>query len=419
VKVELKETDKLKRELNVAVDSGEVKSAMEQKFNELRRTVHLKGFRKGKAPLDMIRNLYGDQVKVDVADDLIKSTYPRAIQEKTLKVATPPTITSIDFTDEGGFAYTASVEVFPEIDRVDFEGLEAETIDTTPTDQEVEEISKQYIRRFSEQRSVERPVQDKDIVIVDLEKLFDSKGALPGSKFPGSEIDLSYAMTVKEFKDQLPGMNIGDSKEITVKYDEDYPDPKFADAEIRYRATVKEVKERLTSEFDDAFAKMTGKAETALELKMKIREDVKKEKDENLKRIQKRQVIRQLVKKNDVPIPDGLIEEYLDSVVDDLKKQAPEMSEEEVRMKYRPVGLNSMQWDMLWRKLADQEKIEDFAEANNLTMEQAQDTLRRSGKTGTLRESLLEGKVLDFLIDRAKKVPAREETETDVEEQML
>ena len=256
--------------------------------------------------------------------------------------------------------------------------------------------------------------------------MFDSKNALAATTFPGSEIDLSYGMTVKEFKKELPGMKVGDVKEITVNYDEKYPDPGFAGSEIRYRCAVTEVKERIVSEFDDAFAKSTGKAETALELKMKIREDIRKDKDEGLKRIQKRQVIQQAVEKNEIPIPNGLLEEYLDSVVEDLKKQAPEMDEKEIREQYRPVGLNSMRWDVLWHKLADQEKIEvlpldtelwlkGFAEANNMNMEQAQDTLRRSGKTNTLRESLLEGKVLAFLIDKAKKVPLKETAETEAQ----
>ncbi len=83
---------------------------------------------------------------------------------------------------------------------------------------------------------------------------------MPQDSFPDSEIDLGNKMTVKEFGEVLPGMKVGEEKELTVKYDADYPDPTFAGAEIRYHCKVREVKERVLPEINDAFAKSTGMA---------------------------------------------------------------------------------------------------------------------------------------------------------------
>jgi len=418
VKVELKESEDLQRKLSIEVEPDMVQAIMEKKFLEIRRTAELKGFRKGKAPLDIIKSLYADQVKLDAADDLIRETFTKAIEEKTLHVATRPKVTDLDYKEDGSFVYTAVVEVFPEIEKVNHDGLTFETINTEASDDEVEEVTEAYRKRFSDLRPLDREVRDGDVVVADLKKLFDPKNAVPQDSFAGSEIDLGNKMTVKEFREELPGMKAGEEKELTVKYDPDYPDPNFAGAEIRYHCKVKEVKERVLPEFNDAFAKSTGMAETALELKIKFREDIKKHKEDGQKRTRRREIIRQICENNQISVPTGLVNEYLDSVVEDYRKQNAQFDEAEVREQYRQIGINSMQWDFLWHTLAKQEGIEvlpedtenwinGFAAANNTTPKEAEETLRQSGRAANLRESIHEEKVLEFLIDKATETPVK------------
>jgi len=418
MKVDLKETTELERELNIEVEPETVQSALEKKLHEIRQTVTLKGFRKGKAPLDLVKSLYHDQAKADVADNLIRDTYPRAVQEKTLRVAARPTVTDLSFDDSGGFAYTVRVEVFPEVTRVECEGLTLEAIDTEPTDEEVEAMVANYRRQFSDLRPVDRPAEDGDVVLADLHKLFDSKEALVGDSFDNSEVDLGSPLTVKEFKEELPGMSAGDSKEFTVHYDEGYADSRFAGAQIRYNCTVRAVQERVLPEFDDAFAKRTGVAETALELKLKMREDIRRQKEENRTRRDKRVVVRQICEKNEIPVPEGTVNAYLDAVVEDLRQHRSEVTEEEIRQQYRQAGINSVRWDILWHALSEHESIEvspedsenwinGFAAANKMTPQQARQALQQSGKAAGLRESLLEDKVMAFLVGKATREPAR------------
>lgn len=414
MKIELKETGELERELSIEIASDSVKTAVEKKLAEVRAGAELKGFRKGKAPLDMIKSVYGDKVRMDVVDALIQESYPKAVEEKQLKVATRPMITALDFGENGELKYTAKVEVFPHVEQVKFDHLKLETAEIEVVDSEVDDAVEYLRKRHSEFRTLNRPAQETDVVVVDLKKLFDAKNTIPQNEFLGSEVDLANNLTVKEFREALPGLKAGDETEIMVKYDDDYTDPRFAGAEIRYHCTVKEVKERITPSFDDGFAKQTGMAETALELKLKIRENIKAQKEQDQKRLLKRQVVEQITTGNAVPIPEGLVAEYLNSVVEDFKKSGDKFDEKEVREQYRDVGINSMRWDLLWHRLTEQEKIEvlpadtenwinGFAQANNMTPQQAMDALRQSGRAARLRESLLEEKVLDFLIEKASK----------------
>jgi len=260
------------------------------------------------------------------------------------------------------------------------------------------------------------------VIIADLHKVLDERQTLPDTEFPDSHIDLGNPLTIKEFNEQLPGVKGGQEKEVQVVYADDYPDAKFAGARITYRTVVKSVNERVLPELDDLLAKRTGQAETALELKLKIRENIQRQKDENLHRLHKREVMRQLVEKNAVPIPDAMVDNYLDAVMEDMKSggQVPEdFDEQDARNRYRPSGLEAIRWDFLWHTLAEQQKIEvlpedtenwinGFAAANQTTVDQARIMLTKSGRANQLRESLLEGKVLEFLIGNARKVPAGE-----------
>lgn len=413
VKVELTERDTLVRQLDIEVPAEKVEAEMNTKFVDFRKRADLKGFRKGKVPMDMIKSLYGNEVRMMVADELVKSTLSEAMRDKELRVAATPKLTKLDFNDAGDLIFSAEVEVFPELAPVTFDGLKIEKPSSPVEDKQVNEIAEFYRERFAETRPVTREAKDGDIVKVDLEKLDDPKGIMEQDKFEGVEIDLSKNQTVKEFREQLPGMKEGETKEITVTYDEDYPDERFKGASISYTTTVKEVKEKILPEFDDALAKRTGQAETALELKMKIRKELEQEREDVQKNRLRGEAIAQLCEKNPIPIPEGLVEEYLESMFEDYKQKFENAEKAEFEKEYRDNAVNSLRWNLLYHRLAEQEKIEvssedtenwinSFAQANNITPQQAKEGLAKAGRSGSIRESILEQKVLDFLLDKAE-----------------
>lgn len=414
MKVEVKEAEGLMRKLFVEVPADQVKTEEEKQYEDFRKKVTLKGFRKGKVPLNMIKSLYGNEVKAIVADEVVKATYPLAVREATLHVASYPNVTELKYTDDGGLAYTAEVEVFPEVGTIAFDGLKLKSEKIEIADKDVDEIVEFYRVRFSDTRKVEREAKADDVVMVDLEKLDDPKGIMQESGFADVEIDLAKELTVKEFKEQIPGMKAGDEKEIKVSYSEDYPDARFAGASITYKVKINEVKERIMPEFDDALAKRSGQAETALELRMKIRDELLHEKEDIARNAQKREVIKQVCDKNNIPIPEALVDEYLEAVVKDVHKNYPTAKEEDIKRDYREPGISSIRWNILFHRLAEQEKvavetadtdkwIEVFAKNNNITVDQAREALTRSGRADSVKDSILEEKVLDFLIEKADK----------------
>ena len=209
----------------------------------------------------------------------------------------------------------------------------------------------------------------------------------------------------------------GDVKEISVNYADDYPDKVFAGAKLKYKCTVKEVKEQILPEVNDAFAKTSGEGETVLELRINIRKHLTIQKEEEQARDHKNRVIEHVTKQNEVSVPKTLVDDYIKNVTEDFKKQYKDqpVDEAEIRKNYEPVGSRMIRWSMLFHRLAQLENIEvqpedieklisKFAENYKITPEQAKESLQQSGNISELRETLLEDKVVELIISKAKLV---------------
>lgn len=417
VKYELTDKDQLLKELLIEVEPEVVTGKTDEKLNELRKHKEIKGYRKGKAPKEVIEQLYGDAVKGEVAEEVIKETYTKAVREKELKVASYPNITEFNFTDDGGVVYKAEVEVFPEIGEIVYDGLELPKKEIEVQDKEIDDVVEMMRKRKAEVRDVSREARETDIVTLDIVKLEDPKNVIPTDKFDGQQVDLSNQMTVKEFKEALPGMKVDEEKEVEVQYADDYPDKTFAGAYLKYKVKVTNIKEQILPELNDGFAKSTGESETMLELRMKIREHLTLQKEEEFEKDNKTKVITHLCEKNQVPIPKALVEDYLKNVTEDFKKnyKDQQIDEEEIRKNYEPIGINTIRWNMLFHELAEKEKIEvkaedtdklinKFAENYKITPEQARESIQKSGNIADLRETILEDKVVEFIMSKAKIV---------------
>lgn len=415
MKVEFKELDGLARELVVDIEAAAVNKQINELFAEVKDSAELKGFRKGKVPKNILVSKFGDQVKAEAVDKIIRSTLSEAIKEKDIQVATQPTVTDFDFQEDGSLRYTARVEVFPEIGTVTFDKLEVTAVPTEPKDEEVDEMTESIRTSFADFNDCDGPAKVDNMLVVDLKVLDDPGGALESDFFEDARIDLAAPQTVKEFKDELVGLKAGDEKEISVTYPDEYADPAFAGHTIKYLCTMKQVQQRVLPEFDDAFAKRTKYAETALELKMKMREDIKHQKEDMQRKIHRNLVVGQFVEQNPIDLPEKMVSDYLEAVIEDKKETDPDIDADEMRSSYKEVAIRTLRWNMLFHHVAEQEKIEvlpsdtenlikRFASEYKMTEEQAKEALARSGKLSSLRDSLLEDKVLDFLVGQAKVI---------------
>jgi len=417
LKSTLKSSDGLVREIGVEIPVETVNAAFSETYAKYRKEAKVKGFRPGKAPMDVIKSMYHDDIHAEIIQNLVTESYRAAIAEHNLNVASAPDFPSFDELKEGSpFSYAVKVEVLPEVEKVDYQGLELPQIEMEVRDPEVDSIM-QYLRKKNATLSkVDRTSTAEDVVIIDLTKIEDPSNALQSDEFKDFEIDLAERSTVKEFSEGLVGLKAGDEKELSVGYPKDFSTKELAGKKVKFRCHVKEVKEKILPPENDNFAKTQGNFASMLELRLQIRKDIKKQKELDHKQWQKQEIMRQIVAKNQIEIPPAMVDEFLEKSLERIKKENPEADVEVLREQQRPYALDTLRWSILMEKLAETENIEvlpadtenwimEFAKQYKMEYGKAKEALAQSGKNQQIRDSILEDKVIDFLISKAKFVP--------------
>lgn len=404
-----------KRILEIEVSQEEVSAEFKNKFNLYRAKANISGFRPGKAPMEMIKQRFGGSVKADVLEELVSKAYSDAIQQENFIPISRPKISDVDLDDGKPLKFKAEVEARPDIDLKDYTGLKLEKKVREVTGADVDNSLKLLQQRHAEYYPVDRKCHDDDLVVVDLIKKYDKLGKLKEEKLENVEIELGSEAVLKEFKEGLRGMGIGEMKEIQVKYPEDYFDKQLAGDEIKYLTIVKEVKEKDLPELNDEFAKNIAQLKSLEELRKTIKEELIRKANDDATNALRDNIIKKLVENNRFEVPESMIERYLKSVTEDFKKRYKDVDELQLRQSYRLIGENAIRWQFIYNEIANKESIkaneEDrvewvrrFSKAYNMSEETARKTLGRARKLEEIDDTILENKVLDFITKNSEIV---------------
>lgn len=412
---EIISSDGLKRTLKVQAPAEAVEAAFITEYKKIRSQVTLKGFRKGKAPLARIKAIYGEKARMDVVDKLLNSSYLEAVRKHELNIAGPPRVTDLTLEEDKPLEFTAQVEVYPEIEKVDLSGLTYVEKNSTVRDEDVDRVLESLRRRNIQPVDVDRPARENDIIIADMKKIEDKNNIIEGDLFTDSHIDLSNEMTVKEFREGLLGISAGEEKTITVNYPKDYPDRPFSGQSLTYEISVKKVQEQNLPEVTDEFAREQAGAESLEQLRERISKGITYERENQAIKERNYQLISQVVAKNPFETPEGPVVKYVEDVLEDYRQNYPgdQTPEEELRSRYRQVGANQLRWKLLADKIMEQEKIEvlpedtekwieEFASKNGMDRDKAAKALAQSGRISEIHGSIREEKLLEFLRSKAK-----------------
>ena len=411
----IKSSDGLVREIEIEVPADTVDEAFSEQYKKYQKEAKIKGFRPGKVPKNVLKTKFYDLIKSDVLQELVSKSYPEAIREHDLKVASPPDFPGIDIQEGNVFKYTAKIEVMPEIEKVDYTGIVLSKEEIDVRDAEVDAVVDHLRRKGAEFRPVEREATKEDTVVLDLVVVDDPDKSVEAGDFENIELDLSSEMTIKEFQEILVGIKPGEEREVPVSYPDDFTNKALAGKSIKYLCKVKEVKEKVLPEVDDAFAKTHGNSETVLEMRLKIREDLKKQKEMEHKQWEKQEVRRQVVEKNKIDVPEAMVVKYLESVMEDMTRRNEPFDPKIAREQYRPMAEESIKWNLLMERLAELEKIEvlpsdtenwikGFAENYKMEVDKAKQMLAQTGKLQEVRDTILEEKILELILTKAEYV---------------
>ena len=409
--IEVVEKDGLKRELNIEVPSDIVDRAFTRIYETYRKKASIKGFRPGKAPMSIIRSKFKKEITAELIDELVEKYYNEAVGEKKLEVVGHPVLASVDVDEGKPFKFTIGVEVMPQIDSVDCENLTIDESEADVPDKDVDEVIEKLRQAAAELRTVDRIARESDVLICDVEVKDNDTELSKNSIYKNQEIDLAGDSTDPEFREGLAGTARDETRQIGVAYPENYPNPQFAGKTVDFQVTVREIKEKVPPALNDDFARQTGQAETLLELRLNIRKQLKAAAKADLVKVNKKALIGQVVDQNAIDVPESMLESYINGVIEDYKQNAAKFDEKEIRSKYRPIGIRAVRWYLLFHRLAEQEKIEvstedtenwikRFAENYRIDIPKAKEVLAKTGKSGEIKDGILEEKVLDFLMSK-------------------
>ncbi len=311
----------LERRLSIAVSMQEVNTEVANRLKRLSKTVKIHGFRPGKVPVKIVEQQYGGQVRQEVLGDTIQKSFGEAVQEQNLRVAGLPKIEvqSGDETTEQ-FEYTATFEIYPEVELGDLTALSIEKPVVEVGDAEIDKT----IEVLRKQRAVFEPVQ-RAAAAGDQVKM-DYRGTIGGEAFDGGTaegniVQLGEGRLLPDFESNVIGLSAGESKTFNMTFPDDYHGKEVAGKEAQFEITVQEVLEPRLPEIDAEFAKSLGVGDGNLEtMRSEIHANLEREvKRRTISKV-KEQVMKALLDSTSVEVPQALVEQEAERLAQQMKQ---------------------------------------------------------------------------------------------------
>lgn len=298
----------LERRIRVNVPAVRVDREVEARLKSVRRTARVKGYRPGKVPEKVIRQRYGEQVRREVVQDLVQSSYSEAVNREKLRPAGGPTIdTPIDPENGGDLSYEARIEVFPEFELKGLEGIKVARPEPALSDEDVEFVIDGLRRQRAEWVAVERRSQDGDRIVIDFEGELDGK-PMEGGRGEEVDIVLGAGRMIPDFERQLVGLAAGETPALDVKFPDDYPTTELAGRTARFAVRVREVTEQRLPEVDDEFIRSFGiESGSRDDFQADIRRNMEQEFAQRAGAEVRKQLLDGLLAANPVDVPGVLV----------------------------------------------------------------------------------------------------------------
>ena len=410
-----------RRELELEIPAEEVSKATEKVAKELMRVARVPGFRPGKAPITIIKKRFAEEIKGEVLQTLVPERVEKAVAEQKLTPVSQPQVDKLDYSDGQPVKFRAVFEVLPEFELGDYKNLEIEMPAMDVTEEDVNKALEETRERAAAFTPVEgRAVEDGDFV--QLKLIGTPEGGGEPLQADNVMCHVGAEETMEPFNENLRGANIGDHKEFAVEYPKDYPDPKLADKKFLYATDVLGIKIKKLPGLNDEFAKDVSDATSLDELKTKIKESLEHERDHRQKDLQREKIIAELIKLNDFPVPESLVEHQMDArlerVVRSLAQQGVDpraVNVDWVTLRNRQAerAKDDVKAELIVDKIASTENIDATEEDVNHELEHAAshsnesvDAIRarltKQGALDRMKAKLRSDKTLDWLAQNAK-----------------
>ena len=426
--VQVENLEKNTAKLTIEVPAEKFEEAVQHSYNKNKGKFNIPGFRKGKAPFNMIKKMYGVGVFYeDAVDEVIDASYPDAAKESGLEIVSRPAV-SIEQIEEGkSFIYTAKVAVKPEVTLGQYKGVEVQKTKSDVTEEDIETEIKRAREKNSRLITVEdRGVEDGDQVTIDF------NGSVDGKRFEGGKAE-DYPLTIgshtfiDNFEEQLIGKKTGEECEVNVTFPAEYHVEELKNKPAVFKVKVKEIQRKELPEANDEFASEVSDFDTMEEYKKDLTEKLQAEKIEAAKTADEDKVVAKVIENATMEIPDQMVEEQVNGMVNDYARRLESqgisfkqyveitgMTAEKIGEQMKPQAIKRIQTRLVLEAVVKAENIQ----ADDAAVEEQFDKMAADFKMdkeqikgmfgeeqmAQLKEDLAVQKAIDFLVAEAKFV---------------
>ena len=308
--------------LSFTVEAEKFEEAMKKVYAKTAKYFTIPGFRKGKAPMNMVERQYGSEIFYeDTFNELVPDIYDAAIKENNIQAVSKPDIDITQMEKGKDLIFTATVQTKPEVTLGKYKGIELPKVEYTVSDKDVEHELGHMAEHNSRIITVEdRPVEKGDITVIDFEGSIDGV-PFEGGKAEKHELEIGSNTFIPGFEDQVIGMKIDEEKNVNVTFPEDYFSKDLAGKPAIFKVKLHEIKKKELPKMDDEFAKDVSEFDTLAELKNSIKERLQKENEEKAKYETEDNAIKAVCDNVELEIPSGMIETEIDNMVKDVEQR--------------------------------------------------------------------------------------------------
>ena len=425
MKVTVENKKGLNKDVKVFVDKKTMNVYMDEKYEEIKGTVNLKGFRPGKVPREILKRQFGKAVFSEVLDKVLKETSTKALQENKIKPAGQPKLDLKTYGEDKDLEYILSVTELPKVELKSIENIKFDEytvkIDQKETDKRINDIAKNQ-PNFKEASETTK-AKKGDLVVFDYNATVDEK-TFKGGEGKNTQLTLGKDLFLKGFDEQLIGVKKGDEKIVDATLPENFPEKEFINKKAKFMCKISAVKIPEDVKIDDQFAKNLG-AKDLNDLKSLITKQINDEYKNSLDRLTKNQILKEIEKFKVSEIPENLLE-------DEIKILSQGMSEDDAkksRKNFEEVAKKRIKVGLILNEFGEQNQIKVTEQElqtevqKQIRMMPGQEKMvmefykKNPNALASLRGTVYEEKILNIIKEKAK--PNKKEISKDEAEKIL
>lgn len=418
--------------LEITIEAEKFENAIKKVYFQNAKYFNIPGFRKGKAPMNIVEKYYGAQIFYeDAFNEVATEEYDKALAENKIEAVSRPEVDIIQMEKGKDLIFTAVVQTKPEVELGKYKGIEIAKVEYKVKKEDIEHELEHMQEHNSRLITIEdRALENGDTATIDFEGFVDGV-AFEGGKAEEYELEIGSGAFITGFEEQLVGMNIDEEKEINVTFPEEYFSKDLAGKEATFKVTLHEIKKKELPELDDEFAKDVSEFDTLEELKKSIKEKLEKNNEQRAKYETEESAIKAICEDAKIDIPSGMIDFEIDNMLKDIEQRLSyqginmeqylkmmDKTEEEIRKEYEPQAIEAIKSRLVLEAIIDAEKIEASEEEIKEKMEEmaknygkkVEELSENENLKNYLKDGIKSEKALEFVIENVKYIENKKET---------